>query len=63
MLTTGAYSLDAIIMHLAELDISFVPLEPPELRDRCAQLSKLLAAAAAAEPPGGDGGDGLIRSG
>jgi predicted DNA-binding transcriptional regulator YafY len=49
VLTAGSNSLDAIIMHLAELDIPFVPLEPPELRDRCALLSKRLAAAAEAK--------------
>jgi hypothetical protein len=37
------------------LQSAVVPLEPPELRDRCAQLSKLLAAAAAAEPLVGTG--------
>jgi hypothetical protein len=50
VLTTGAGSLDAIIMHLTELDIPFVPLDPPELRTRCALLSKRLSAAAEATP-------------
>ena len=38
LLTTGSDSLDMIALHLARLDIPFTPLEPAELRDRCAEL-------------------------
>ena len=34
VLTTGAYSLDDIAMHLGVLDIEFTVLEPAELRSR-----------------------------
>ena len=34
ILTTGAYTLDDIAMHLGVLDIEFSVLEPPELRSR-----------------------------
>jgi hypothetical protein len=33
-LTTGAYTLDDIAMHLGVLDIEFTVLEPAELRSR-----------------------------
>jgi predicted DNA-binding transcriptional regulator YafY len=45
LLTTGSDSLAAIAMHLAELDIPFTPLEPPELRETCAALAARLYAA------------------
>jgi hypothetical protein len=44
---TGSDYLDAIAMHLAMLDLPFTPLEPPELRERCAELSRRLREAAA----------------
>ncbi|HTU06681.1 MAG TPA: WYL domain-containing protein, partial [Trebonia sp.] len=47
VLLTGAYRLDMIAMHMAGLGIPFTPLWPPELRMRCAELSKRLADAAA----------------
>jgi len=50
LLTTGGDSLDFIVMHLANLDIPFTPLEPPELRDTCAALAARLTAAAARTP-------------
>jgi predicted DNA-binding transcriptional regulator YafY len=46
LLTSGSDSLDAIALHLALLDIPFTPLEPPELRGRCADLADRLRAAA-----------------
>ena len=46
LLITGAHYLDAIAMNLALLGLPFTPLEPPELRERCAELSRLLAEAA-----------------
>jgi predicted DNA-binding transcriptional regulator YafY len=46
LITTGSDYLDAIAMHLAMLDLPFVPLEPPELRERCAELSRRLHEAA-----------------
>jgi predicted DNA-binding transcriptional regulator YafY len=42
LLTTGSDHLDAIVLHLAGLDVPFTPLEPPELRDRCAVLAERL---------------------
>jgi hypothetical protein len=47
LLSTGSDHLDAIAMHLAMLGLPFTPLEPPELRERCAELSRRLAEAAA----------------
>jgi len=46
LLITGSDHIDAIAMHLALLDLPFTPLEPPELRERCAELSRRLAEAA-----------------
>jgi predicted DNA-binding transcriptional regulator YafY len=46
LLITGSDYIDAIAMHLAVLDLPFTPLEPPELRERCAELSRRLAEAA-----------------
>ena len=57
LLTSGADSLDSIALHLALLGIPFTPLEPPELRDRCAVLAERLHAAAhryPAEEPADD---------
>lgn len=48
LLISGGDQLDWIVMHLAVLDFPFTPLDPPELRERCAALSSRLAAAAAA---------------
>jgi predicted DNA-binding transcriptional regulator YafY len=50
LLTSGSDSLDAIAMHLALLDVPFTPLEPPELRDRCAVLAARLLQAARRHP-------------
>jgi predicted DNA-binding transcriptional regulator YafY len=47
-LSTGAHDLDAIVLHLASLDIPFTPLSPPELRPRCAALAARLTQAATA---------------
>ncbi|GAB3555853.1 helix-turn-helix transcriptional regulator [Spelaeicoccus albus] len=47
LLVAGSDSLDAIALHVALLDIPFTPLEPPELRERCAALAEQLARAAA----------------
>lgn len=46
ILISGSDSLDAIVMHLLMLDVPFTPLSPPELRTRCAALSRRLATAA-----------------
>jgi predicted DNA-binding transcriptional regulator YafY len=57
LLTSGSDSLDSIALHLALLGIPFTPLEPPELRDRCAVLAERLHAAAhryPAEEPADD---------
>ncbi len=43
LLVTGSDYLDAIALHLAMLDL---PFTPPELRERCAALSRRLAEAA-----------------
>ncbi len=48
LLMSGSEHLDAIALHLAELDIPFTPLDPPELRARCAVLAARLNAAATA---------------
>lgn len=45
LLITGAYSLDAIALHVAFLGVPFVPLEPPELAGICASLGERLSAA------------------
>jgi predicted DNA-binding transcriptional regulator YafY len=63
VLLTGAYRLDMIALHLADLGIPFTPLWPPELRDRCAVLSKRLAEAAAGDPgAGAPDAQGLLRT-
>jgi len=46
VLTSGSDSLDSIALHLAHLGIPFIPLDPPELRARCAALAERLHAAA-----------------
>jgi biotin operon repressor len=46
LLITGSDHLDAIAMHLAMLGLPFTPLEPPRLRERCAELSRRLREAA-----------------
>jgi hypothetical protein len=48
VLVTGADSLDAIAMHAVLLDLPFTPLEPPELRQRCAVLAERLSQAVGA---------------
>jgi len=50
LLTSGADSLDSIALHLALLGIPFTPLEPPELRGRCAVLAGRLSQAATRYP-------------
>lgn len=50
LLTSGSDSLDMIALHLARLGIPFTPLEPPELRERCAVLADCLSQAAARYP-------------
>ncbi|MET0132324.1 MAG: WYL domain-containing protein [Kibdelosporangium sp.] len=42
LLTTGGDSLDAIVLHLAILNLPFTPLEPPDLGARCAELADRL---------------------
>jgi hypothetical protein len=46
LFTSGSDSLDMIALHLARLGIPFTPLEPAELRDRCAVLAERLSQAA-----------------
>jgi predicted DNA-binding transcriptional regulator YafY len=46
LLISGSNNLDMIALHLAVLSFPFTPLEPPELRDRCAELSRRLHDAA-----------------
>jgi len=46
LFTSGSDSLDMIALHLARLGIPFTPLEPAELRDRCAVLAERLCQAA-----------------
>jgi predicted DNA-binding transcriptional regulator YafY len=46
LFTSGSDSLDMIVLHLARLGIPFTPLEPPELRERCAALARRLNQAA-----------------
>ncbi len=43
---SGSDSLDMIALHLARLGVPFTPLEPAELRDRCAVLAERLSQAA-----------------
>jgi predicted DNA-binding transcriptional regulator YafY len=52
LLMSGADSLDNIALHLAALNVPFTPLEPPELRDRCAALAQRLHNAARAASVG-----------
>jgi predicted DNA-binding transcriptional regulator YafY len=51
LLMSGSDHLDAIALHLTELDIPFTPLAPPELRTRCAALAARLQSAATAPEP------------
>jgi predicted DNA-binding transcriptional regulator YafY len=51
VLITGSEYLDAIAMHVALVGVPFTPLEPPELRECCAELSRRLAAAARGKSP------------
>ena len=46
LFTSGSDSLDLIALHLARLGIPFTPLEPAELRERCAVLAGRLSQAA-----------------
>ena len=50
LFTSGSDSLDMIVLHLARLGIPFTPLEPPELRERCAALAGRLNQAANCYP-------------
>jgi predicted DNA-binding transcriptional regulator YafY len=61
LVISGSNYLDMIVLHFAALDLPFTPLEPPELRERCAALSRRLGEAAAllpAEDPHGQPGAG-----
>lgn len=51
LLIVGADSLDAIAVHIATLNLPFIPLEPPELRHRCAALAQRLHHAAQSAAP------------
>jgi predicted DNA-binding transcriptional regulator YafY len=48
LVISGSNYLDMIALHFAALDLPFTPLEPPELRARCAALSRRLGEAAGA---------------
>lgn len=48
LLTTGAFDLDHIALHLGLIGVPFVVLDPPELRARLGALAERLAAAASA---------------
>jgi predicted DNA-binding transcriptional regulator YafY len=48
LVISGSNYLDMIAAHFAALDLPFTPLEPPELRERCAALSRRLGEAAGA---------------
>jgi predicted DNA-binding transcriptional regulator YafY len=50
LFTSGSDSLDMIALHLARLGVPFTPLEPSELRERCAMLADRLSQAAARYP-------------
>jgi predicted DNA-binding transcriptional regulator YafY len=50
VLTTGSDSLDAIVLHLALLEVPFTPLDPPELGERCQVLATRLLQAARRHP-------------
>jgi predicted DNA-binding transcriptional regulator YafY len=50
LFTSGSDSLDMIALHLARLGIPFTPLEPAELRERCAVLAERLSQAAHRHP-------------
>jgi predicted DNA-binding transcriptional regulator YafY len=54
LLTTGADSLDAIVLHLASLGAEFTVLEPPELTERVRETAArmLRACDVREEPPG-----------
>jgi len=47
LVISGHHYLDALALYFAALDLPFTPLEPPELRERCAELSRRLGEAAA----------------
>jgi len=47
LVISGSNYLDMIALHFAALDLPFTPIEPPELRARCAALSRRLGEAAA----------------
>jgi predicted DNA-binding transcriptional regulator YafY len=49
---TGSDSLDSIALHLALIGVPIVGVSPPELRDRCAELSRRLSEAAGARSLG-----------
>lgn len=46
LVISGHHYLEAIALHFAALDLPFTPLEPPELREMCATLSRRLGEAA-----------------
>lgn len=52
LVISGSNYLDMIALHFASLDLPFTPLEPPELRVRCAALSRRLGEAAASTDSG-----------
>jgi predicted DNA-binding transcriptional regulator YafY len=60
LLTSGGDSLDYIALHLAMLNVPFTPVEPPELRDRCAALARRLHDAARSETPQPHDATGVI---
>ena len=60
LVISGHHYLDALALYFASLDLPFTPLEPPELRERCAALSRRLGEAACAGEPAGPVRDDLL---
>jgi predicted DNA-binding transcriptional regulator YafY len=51
LVISGAHHLDMLALHFASLGLPFTPLEPPELRERCAELARRLSEAAGGGEP------------
>jgi predicted DNA-binding transcriptional regulator YafY len=51
LVISGHRHLDVLALYFASLGLPFTPLEPPELRERCAELARRLSDAAGAGEP------------
>ena len=51
LVISGHHQLDVLALYFASLGLPFTPLEPPELRERCAELARRLSDAAGAGEP------------